>query len=119
VLLLTFSEGVSWTALGIFGFLVQGATQSIGRGTYCSRAQALYVALPTAEGRASILCALVRKTPLAPEVDVAAIAGHARCSGFTGADLAALVREACVASLKASQPASDSTIAAQSLGRVV
>ena len=65
----------------------------------------LYVPLPPPDGRAAILATLTRKTPLAPEVDVAAIAASARCGGFSGADLASLVREACVAALKGNMAA--------------
>ena len=60
----------------------------------------LYVPLPPPDGRAAILKTLTRKTPIAPEMDVGAIAASARCEGFSGADLASLVREACVAALK-------------------
>lgn len=61
----------------------------------------LYVPLPPPGGRAAILGALTRRTPLAPGVDLAAIGAGPRTAGFSGADLAALVREAAVASLKA------------------
>ena len=61
----------------------------------------LYVPLPPPAGRAEILGALTRRTPLAPGVELAAIGASARTAGFSGADLAALVREAAVASLKA------------------
>ena len=60
----------------------------------------LYVPLPPPDGRAAILKTLTRRTPLTPGLDVAAIAASARCEGFSGADLASLVREACVAALK-------------------
>jgi len=90
----------------------------------------LYVPLPDGPGRAAVLRALTRKTPLgaslrgpdlraglgavaaaaaeAAEADdapagdagLAAIAADPRLEGFSGADLAALVREACVAALK-------------------
>ena len=46
--------------------------------------------------------ALSRKTPLAGDVDLSAVGVSARLTGFSGADLAALVREACVCSLKES-----------------
>jgi ribosome biogenesis ATPase len=59
----------------------------------------LFVPLPPADGRASILRALTRKTPLAPGVDLAAVA--LRCDGFSGADLSSLVREASWAALRA------------------
>jgi ribosome biogenesis ATPase len=62
----------------------------------------LYVPLPPPAGRASILRALTRRTPLAGDVDVAALGLGERCAGYSGADLAALVREACVIALKES-----------------
>lgn len=60
----------------------------------------LYVPLPEPEGRVSILRALTRKTPLAPGVDVHAIGVHPGCTGYSGADMAALVREASIMALK-------------------
>ncbi len=63
-------------------------------------AQVLYVPLPPPADRASILRALVRRTPLGPGVDLEAVARDGRCDGFSGADMAALVREAAVAALK-------------------
>ena len=60
----------------------------------------LYVPLPPPEGRGAILQALTRKTPLAVDVDVAAVGASPQCHGFSGADLAALVREACICALK-------------------
>lgn len=60
----------------------------------------LYVPLPDPGGRASILTALTRGTPLHPDVRLPALAASPRLEGFSGADLAALVREACVAALK-------------------
>ncbi|PSC72207.1 Ribosome biogenesis ATPase RIX7 isoform B [Micractinium conductrix] len=62
----------------------------------------LYVPLPPPEGRASILRALTRRTPLAPSVDLEAVGASPALTGFSGADLAALVREACVLALKES-----------------
>ncbi|KAH7622055.1 hypothetical protein Ndes2526B_g02879 [Nannochloris sp. 'desiccata'] len=62
----------------------------------------LYVPLPPPEGRASILRALVRRTPLAADVDVDAVSTSEALTGFSGADMAALLREACVESLKES-----------------
>ena len=61
----------------------------------------LYVPLQPPDGRAAILRTLTRKTPLAPGVDVMAIGESGRCNGFSGADLSSLVREACVAALRA------------------
>ena len=62
--------------------------------------QVLYVPLPPPSGRVSILRALTRKTPLAPDVDLAAVGTHPAAGDYSGADLAALVREACVLALK-------------------
>ena len=66
----------------------------------------LYVPLPPPEGRGAILQALTRKTPLAVDVDVGAVGASPQCHGFSGADLAALVREACICALKVSMPPS-------------
>ena len=60
----------------------------------------LYVDLPIAQERLEILKTLTRKTPLAPNVDLAVIANMPNCEGFSGADLASLVREAAVAALR-------------------
>lgn len=62
----------------------------------------LYVPLPPAEGRASILTTLTRKNPLSPDVNIEAMGLSDSLSGFSGADLAALVREACVVAIKES-----------------
>eukprot|EP00884_Botryococcus_braunii_P008199 jgi/Botrbrau1/17380/Bobra.0491s0001.1 len=64
--------------------------------------KALYVPLPGAEARAQILRTLARKTPLAADVDLGALAADPRTDGFSGADLGALLREAAVAVLKES-----------------
>jgi hypothetical protein len=63
----------------------------------------LYVKLPTAGERAAILRKHLRRTPLASEVDVAAIAADSRAEGFSGADVAALVREATLQALREAQ----------------
>eukprot|EP00276_Gloeochaete_wittrockiana_P005799 CAMPEP_0184662832 /NCGR_PEP_ID=MMETSP0308-20130426/45141_1 /TAXON_ID=38269 /ORGANISM="Gloeochaete witrockiana, Strain SAG 46.84" /LENGTH=771 /DNA_ID=CAMNT_0027105117 /DNA_START=76 /DNA_END=2391 /DNA_ORIENTATION=+ len=60
----------------------------------------LYVSLPTAEGRLAILRTATRRTPLAPDVSLEVIAQDPRTQGFSGADLSALIREACVATLR-------------------
>lgn len=60
----------------------------------------LYVPLPTPAERGAILRTHVRTMPLAEDVDVEAIAADERCARFSGADLAALAREAAVAALK-------------------
>ncbi|XP_010497964.1 PREDICTED: cell division control protein 48 homolog C-like [Camelina sativa] len=53
----------------------------------------LYVPLPNADQRASILKAITRKKPIDPSVDLDGIA-KMRCEGFSGADLAHLVQKA-------------------------
>jgi ribosome biogenesis ATPase len=58
------------------------------------------VPLPSADARAGILQTLARCTPVAADVDVRAVAASARCDGFSGADMAALLREACVQALR-------------------
>jgi ribosome biogenesis ATPase len=60
----------------------------------------LYVPLPAADERASILSTHTRRTPLGADVNLATIAADKRCTGFSGADLAGLVREASMAALK-------------------
>ncbi|XP_056630049.1 nuclear valosin-containing protein-like isoform X3 [Diorhabda sublineata] len=63
----------------------------------------LYVGLPNAADRADILKAITKNgtSPLlASDVSLLDIAERKECEGFTGADLAALVREASVAALK-------------------
>lgn len=62
----------------------------------------LYVPLPDVTSRTSILATAARKTPLAPEVDFAKIASDPRCQGYSGADLAQLVREASMEALQES-----------------
>jgi ribosome biogenesis ATPase len=60
----------------------------------------VYVPLPPAAARGAILRAAARATPLGGDVDLEALGASPRLAGFSGADLAALVREACVALLK-------------------
>ncbi|KAG0304151.1 hypothetical protein BGZ98_005874 [Dissophora globulifera] len=60
----------------------------------------LYVQLPTMEERLDILQTLSRKTPLGSDVDLAVVAADERCEGFSGADLASLVREAGMSALR-------------------
>jgi ribosome biogenesis ATPase len=60
----------------------------------------LYIALPDAEGRYQILAKHVRRTPLAPDVDLRSVAADPRAEGFSGADMSALVREATIQSLR-------------------
>ncbi|CAO3677665.1 unnamed protein product [Umbelopsis ramanniana] len=60
----------------------------------------LYVELPTAGERNDILKKLTKKSPLIEGLSLAALANDHRCEGFSGADLASLVREAAVAALR-------------------
>jgi len=63
----------------------------------------LYIGLPDEEGRVDILKAVTknRQRPvLADDVDLEAIGKNKKCSYFTGADLAALVREAGILCLQ-------------------
>jgi ribosome biogenesis ATPase len=60
----------------------------------------LYVPLPDADGRCSILRTHLRKTPLHPSVNVESIARMSQCDRFSGADLAGLVREAAMMALR-------------------
>jgi hypothetical protein len=43
----------------------------------------LYVPLPPPDGRVSILTALTRRTPLGPDVDLAAVGTSGQCNGFS------------------------------------
>ncbi|KAJ8101901.1 P-loop containing nucleoside triphosphate hydrolase protein [Lipomyces tetrasporus] len=61
----------------------------------------LFVELPTAEERAAILRTVVgSNTPLDETVNLNDISADSRCRNFSGADLAALVREAAVGALR-------------------
>jgi len=60
----------------------------------------VYVDIPTEEARTEILQTHTRKLNLSSDTDLDAIATDERCKGFTGADLAALVREAGTMSLR-------------------
>ncbi|XP_033210107.1 nuclear valosin-containing protein-like isoform X2 [Belonocnema kinseyi] len=62
----------------------------------------VYVGLPTATDRTDILRALTKngtKPKLAADVNLSEIANDKRCEGYTGADLAALMREAGIQAL--------------------
>ncbi|KAH7105356.1 AAA-domain-containing protein [Auriculariales sp. MPI-PUGE-AT-0066] len=64
----------------------------------------LYVDLPDAAARAEIIGTILRRVPLSsPDVaaGIDALVRTSRCDGFSGADLAALVREAAVTALRA------------------
>ncbi|XP_020604355.1 nuclear valosin-containing protein-like [Orbicella faveolata] len=63
----------------------------------------LFVGLPNTEDRGDILRTLTKdgkKPVLLPDVSIADLARDERCEGLSGADLAALVREACMAALR-------------------
>lgn len=62
--------------------------------------KSLYVRLPNAEERAEILFTCGRATPWSPDVDLRAVARDSRADGFSGADLAALVRESSLAAIR-------------------
>lgn len=81
--------------------------------------KALYVRLPSPEERSEILKTCGRKTPWHPSVDLEAVGRDPRADGFSGADLAALIRESSLAAIRAlisnSNTASISTISAPPL----
>lgn len=59
----------------------------------------LYVPLPKADERVSIAQTLLQRTPVQQGVDWQTLVKE-KCSGFSGADIAALVRESAVAALR-------------------
>ncbi len=67
----------------------------------------VYVPPPDAEARAAILRAASKNTPLGAAVDLDAVA--ADTDGYSGADLAALVREAALAAMRRSLDAPEVT----------
>ncbi|NYT96746.1 AAA family ATPase [Salinispora sp. H7-4] len=75
----------------------------------------VYVPPPDEAGRAEILRAASRTVPLAPEVDLAALAGD--LDGFSAADCAALVREAALAAMRESLAAATVTTAHVAVAR--
>lgn len=60
----------------------------------------MYVPLPAPDDRASILQAISSKVKLASDVNLVQIAKSPRANGFSGADCAALLREAGLAVLR-------------------
>lgn len=68
----------------------------------------LYVPLPSADGRVSILRKLSKSVALAPDVDLAAAARDPRCEGLSGADLGALLRAACECAVRDAMKQEDS-----------
>lgn len=86
----------------------------------------LLIDLPTPEERIEILRTVItrNKTPVAPDVDIDRLGKDERCGGFSGADLAALVREAATGALnnglfmgitKGMEPGKDAVKAAAAL----
>ncbi|XP_062502351.1 nuclear valosin-containing protein-like isoform X1 [Corticium candelabrum] len=72
----------------------------------------LYVGIPSPDDRVGILKAITNdgsKPPLETTVDLEMIGRDERCSGFSGADLAALVREAAMGLLKEKMTSEAST----------
>ncbi|MFI6760530.1 AAA family ATPase [Micromonospora sp. NPDC050417] len=69
----------------------------------------VYVPPPDVSGRADILRAVAKPVPLAPDVDLAALAES--LDGFSAADCAALVREAALAAMRESLAAATVTAA--------
>ncbi|PWN97817.1 AAA-domain-containing protein [Tilletiopsis washingtonensis] len=79
----------------------------------------LYVDLPRADERLEILRTLTTRTPLAADVDLEAVALDGCADGYSGADLAALTREAAVLALREAlrrAPAAPSAAAGTGLG---
>ena len=62
--------------------------------------KALYVRLPSPDERVEILRTCGRKTPWHPSVNLDHVARDKRADGFSGADLAALVRESSLAAIR-------------------
>ncbi|KAI9292522.1 AAA-domain-containing protein [Neoconidiobolus thromboides FSU 785] len=60
----------------------------------------LYVELPTSAERYEILKTICKKTPMDENIDLKQIAYDSKCEGYSGADLASLVREAAVIALR-------------------
>eukprot|EP00850_Spirogloea_muscicola_P010750 SM000064S19772 [mRNA] locus=s64:476900:481462:- [translate_table: standard] len=83
----------------------------------------LYVPLPDSQARSSIVVTLAKRVPLGTDVDLGGLAMSDRCTGFSGADLAALIREACIAAIKervaAKRDDSIGTLDAASKGRPI
>lgn len=69
----------------------------------------LFVELPDPEERYEILKTVSRKAPLDESVDLKVLAHDEKCRNFSGADLAALVREASVLALKSALKAQESS----------
>jgi transitional endoplasmic reticulum ATPase len=75
----------------------------------------VYVPPPDGPARAAILVSAARNTPLAPDVDLAAVAES--LAGYSAADCAALVREAALTAMRESLDATEVTAAHLSAAR--
>lgn len=73
--------------------------------------------LPNAQARAEILATHVRRLRLDPSVNLQQVAEDPRCEGYSGADLAALLREAGTAALRRLLSQSGTGIDAVRVGR--
>ena len=60
----------------------------------------LYVPLPTKDDRLSILETLCKHKPIKDDVNLKTIAFSEKCQGYSGADLAMLLREASVLAIQ-------------------
>ena len=60
----------------------------------------LYVPLPSPDGRAAIAEATCRTLPLGEDANVQGVVRGSACEGFSGADVAAMVKEACLCALR-------------------
>ncbi len=69
----------------------------------------VYVPPPAAAARAALLRSAARNTPLAPDVDLDALAGE--LDGYSAADCAALIREAALTAMRESLEATEVTAA--------
>jgi transitional endoplasmic reticulum ATPase len=69
----------------------------------------VYVPPPDADARAAILRAVAKNTPLAPDVDLTALA--ASLDGYSAADCAALIREAALTAMREALDAAQVTAA--------
>ncbi|CAH0367245.1 unnamed protein product [Pelagomonas calceolata] len=78
----------------------------------------LYVPLPSPDDRVAILKAATRRATLSEDVDLDIIGRDARAEGFSGADLAAVVRDAGLAALDAGAAALTQANFVGALGRV-
>jgi transitional endoplasmic reticulum ATPase len=63
----------------------------------------VYVPPPDAPARASILAAITRRMPIAPDVDLAGLARS--CEGYSAADLEGLARQAALAAMRSDMEA--------------